>query len=268
LLVYAQESFVIGHELTHVLLGQVPELRKELAEELFTLLDVTRTSSEDTERKAFEEYWDNSIREALRRYGITPADQQYTGSWSPPGDSVEMLSRDPALLDECICDFAGSVAGAIASTQRGGPSLTEAFLASGIALHNLRLLQQLDHYARGSRGTAQDEVVFHESVTRLSVHRTAIRSFCTAMNEFLPLEADEVIKQTVAFNESFSAILGDPVLFVLDFDGFVDKVDQKIQEQGSANGERPWSRQQRAFLRGQVGFGVGDPEMGSLGGDR
>lgn len=256
LLVHAQEAFVIGHEMTHVLLGQVPALRDELADELFMLLKVEQATPEATDQEAFEEYWDSSVRAALQRYGLTPSKERYRGLWNPPAGAVEALSSDAALLEECICDYVGSVAGAMASVRLGRSLPTEAFVASGIALHNLRLLQQLDRYASGTEGDERD-ATFQESVTRLSVHRTAIRVFCTSMSDSLPLDAAKVVRDTVAFNKSFSAIIGDPVLFVLRFDEFVDHVEREAQARNPGHAERPWSRQQRAFLRAQLGFGSG-----------
>jgi hypothetical protein len=255
-LVSAQEAFVIGHELTHILIGQIPQVREELREELFMFLRMNRSTPAAIRRKAFEDDWDNSIRAALQRYGLTPSEAKYEAPWSTGSDVVntDTLSANTSLLDECICDLAGSIASAMSSALFGGLSLTDAFVASGIALHNLRLLQELDQYARNSTETEDDDSVFQESIVRLAVHRTSIRAFCAAMSHGLPVDERDVQRDMTAFNKTFSAIIQDPVLFVLQFDEFVSYVKGEMQKKSLSESDNSWSPDQRAAVRAQLGF--------------
>jgi predicted nucleic acid-binding protein len=251
--VHGQEAFVIGHELTHILLGQIPQLRDELAQEVFRFLEVDVGVSATRRREAFEEDWDSSIRAALQRYGLEPRRDRYPARWDPPEDEAAALTGNPDLLEECICDFAGSIASALATARPGGISVGDSFIASAMALHNLRLLQQLDEYARGTE-TQESESAFAASMTRLSVHRTVIRAFCHVMNRSLAIDPAHVVRETVAFNKAYAAVIGDPLLFVWQFDQFVDRVEREVAKNFPDQKEPPWSRQQRSILRAQLGF--------------
>lgn len=74
-LVLAPEAFVIGHELTHVLLAQIDTARHDLTDQLLGLLGTRRPM--DRFSDAFARDWDGSIRAALERYGYTSSTERY-----------------------------------------------------------------------------------------------------------------------------------------------------------------------------------------------
>jgi hypothetical protein len=248
--VLAQEAFVIAHELTHVLLRKV-DVREELADEVFSILDdVSRADRPGPEE--FEAQWNQSFRDLATRYGfpdaeIPPIDHDRLDD-SVSDRVTSALRERPDLLEECLCDYAGSIAAALSAVSFRQASVEESFVASAMALHHLRLLQLLDNYANRESPAR----VFADSMIRLSVHRRLVAAFAASVGETWDAQPVEVHKRTVAYNLAFSRVLGDPAMFVLGFDSYLDEV-----EPASNAASQSWDRKQRLWLREQLGF---DPQ--------
>jgi hypothetical protein len=91
--------------------------------------------------------------------------------------------------------------------------------------------------------------VFSDSMIRLSAHRRLVAAFAGSVGETWGTNPQHVHQGTVKYNLAFSRVIGDPALFVLGFDSYLDEV--------AATGKaasHPWDRRQRLWLREQLGF--------------
>jgi hypothetical protein len=258
-LVFAQEAFVIAHELTHVLLNRVPAVRVELSEEVFDFVQhIPPPSAEVAE--AYPDFWRDSIVDVYARYGLT-IDRNKVEADEPEAsrDLGTELRSNPRLLEEVICDYAGAIASAQVCKAIAGISYERGFTAAGIALHNLRLLQILDGYSRPD-GRERVSREFRDSQTRLSIHRGVIPQFCALAGDVWGCDADVVREEVRDFNITHARVLLDPILFILRFADFYREMADAKKAAGEADdGGALLDREQRARAREMLGFATTKP---------
>jgi hypothetical protein len=253
-LVFAQEAFVIAHELTHVLLNRIPEVRVELSEEVFDFVQrIPPPGAEVAE--AYPDFWRDSIVDVYARYGMT-IDRDAVEADKPEAsrDLGAELRSNPRLLEEVICDYAGAIAAAQVCKVTAGIRFERGFTAAALALHNLRLLQMLDGYSRpdGSERVSRE---FRDSQTRLSIHRGITPQFCALAGDVWGCDADVVRENVRDFNISHARVLLDPILFILRFADFHREVTEAKKTAGEADdGGALLDREQRARAREMLGF--------------
>lgn len=264
-LVVAQEAFVIAHELTHVLLNRIPEVRVELSEEIFDFVQRILPPGADV-AEAYADFWRDSIVDVYARYGVTiNRDMIEADEYETSRDPGAELRSNPCLLEEVICDYAGAIASAQVCKVIAGIRYERAFTAAAIALHNLRLLQMLDGYSRPG-GNERVSREANDSLTRLTVHRWVIPQFCALAGDVWGCDADAVREDVRDFNISHARVVLDPILFVLRFADFHEevtrakKVTRATKVAGDADdGDAPLDQEQRARVREMLGFASAKP---------
>jgi hypothetical protein len=261
-LVCAQEAFVIAHELTHVLLNLVPDIRVELSKEVFDFVQrIPPPGAEVVE--AYPDFWRDSVVDVYARYGSTIDREAIEAQeYETPRDPSTELRSNPQLLEEVICDYAGAIASAQVCKVMARIRFERSFTAAGMALHHLRLLQMLDSFSRPEGGRRVSEEAY-DSVTRLSVHRGVIPQFCAWVTELWGCDADAVREDVRDFNISHARVVLDPILFVLGFADFYEEATSAKKAAGVADEGHPLlDFEQRASVRERLGFARTSPRQG------
>ncbi|QIS20958.1 hypothetical protein [Nocardia terpenica] len=229
ILTRAQEAFVIGHEICHILLRSPGDMTQLWLEDTLDTIQTKQKTGYRASLRGLRAYREDFDRAVARR-GIvvpTPGSLRYLREslrwmrWrkrlmntAELDEFSAQLTVGSPLVEECVCDTFGLIA-AILNLSKTKADWTTAIEASVLALHNLRLIQSLDEEAavsvagRADRPPAESSVLAAQ--VRLSFLRREIRQ--AGHRIFPEFDADEAHACAVRTNQTYAAQIMDHVLF-------------------------------------------------------